>query len=300
MKSDFIQTAFSIKDLENLSGVKAHTIRIWEKRYNLLNPSRSETNIRNYDSKSLQKLLNIKLLLENGFKISKIALLNEHDLINETQKIVVKELPESMSYNSLKFSMLNFDAFLFETTYQKLTAQYDFKTIFLEIFLPFLDEIGLLWQTYTITPAHEHFISNLIKQKVLLNIENQKFSYYKAERTFVLFLPLNEIHELGLLFIHYELLSKGLQSIYLGASVPIGNLTELMKVFPHIEYISYFTVKPEKEEVQTYLEEIYKEVLTKRDENLHILGRNTAEIKDKILPNNVKNYANLEAFITEI
>lgn len=299
MNDKNIHTIFSIKDLENLSGIKAHTIRIWEKRFNLLIPSRSETNIRNYDNKSLQKLLNIKLLLEHGFKISKIALLNDEEIANQAKNIIVSNIPETLSQNSFKFSMLNFDEDLFESTYQKLISEYIFSDVFYKVFIPFLEKLGFLWQTNTITPAHEHFISNLIKQKVLLNIEKLQMPQRKNQTTYVLFLPLNEIHELGLLFIHYKLKSLGLKSVYLGSSVPIENLNELINTFPKLEFISYFTVKPDKEDVLNYLEQINNEVLSERNEKLHIIGRNTLEIMDKELPKNIKAYPNISVLIDQ-
>ena len=146
-----VKKSFSIRDLENLSGIKAHTIRIWEKRYELLSPERTSTNIRTYSLASLQKLLNITLLYNNGYKISKIAKLQEADIP--------------------LISMINFDLSLFQNTYSSLLSEKSFRDIFWEYFIPLLNELGLLWQTDTISPAHEHFITNLIKQKIYTSTE---------------------------------------------------------------------------------------------------------------------------------
>ena len=166
-----IKNQFSIKDLENLTGIKAHTIRIWEKRYNLLQPKRTDTNIRFYDLESFQKLLNISYLNSNGYKISKIATLNKEEISSLVREIAAENNIESHAINAFKLSMLNFDQTLFYKTYDSLLNDKDFGEIFYDIFIPLLTEIGLLWQTDTITPAHEHFLTSLIRQKILINTE---------------------------------------------------------------------------------------------------------------------------------
>lgn len=160
-----VKTSFSIRDMENLSGIKAHTIRIWEKRYNLFRPERTNTNIRTYNITSLQKLLNVTLLYNNGYKISKIAKLGDEKIPALVNEIVSQKSEKNHTLNSLKLSMLNFDQSLFLKTYNGLMEEKSFTQIFNEVFIPLLNELGLLWQTNTISPAHEHFISNLIKQK---------------------------------------------------------------------------------------------------------------------------------------
>ena len=184
-----IKTNFSIKDLENLTGIKAHTIRIWEKRYNLLQPNRSDTNIRNYSIESLQKLLNVSFLNENGYKISKIAKLQANEIPSLVREIATSGKQKHHAVNALKMAMLNFDQTLFYTTYNNLLQQHTFKDIFHEVFLPLLKDIGILWQTDTINPAHEHFISTLIKQKVLINIEKvQDLRTYQKRQDLCAFL----------------------------------------------------------------------------------------------------------------
>jgi DNA-binding transcriptional MerR regulator len=276
-----IKNSFSIKDLENLSGIKAHTIRIWEKRYNLLEPNRSGTNIRNYDILNLQRLLNVAYLNNEGLKISKIADLSSDEINLKVKEIGVGNKSNENAINSFKIAMLNFDQAMFESVYNKLLARLSFRKIFIEVFIDLLEEIGLLWQTNTITPAHEHFISNLIKQKVLTNIELVQNIEKSSEKTFILFLPLNEIHELGLLFIDFELSLKGYDVVYLGQSVPIDNLIDLQKRFSNTEFVSYFTISPTVENTGAYLEEFNAKILEKRNEKLHLLGRNTKSMGQK-------------------
>ena len=161
-----VKKSFGIRDLENLSGIKAHTIRIWEKRYGLLKPERTETNIRTYSLQSLQKLLNVTLLYNNGYKISKIADLPEGQIVQEVREIVAQNSVKSHAINAFKLAMINFDQSLFQKTYSGLLAERSFREIFWEVFMPLLHELGLLWQSDTIGPAHEHFITHLIKQKI--------------------------------------------------------------------------------------------------------------------------------------
>tara|TARA_R110002050_G_scaffold204327_1_gene339603 strand:- start:90461 stop:91354 length:894 start_codon:yes stop_codon:yes gene_type:complete len=270
-----VKTSFSIKDLENLSGVKAHTIRIWEKRYALLTPERSDTNIRTYNIVGLQKLLNVAFLNDNGIKVSKIAEFSDSEIYSKVKELSLNNDSDKLYISTFKVAMLNFDQELFDVTYNKMLATCSFREIFQGTFLQLLDEIGLLWMTNTITPAHEHFISTLIQQKLQINIERVQGASPNADNTFVLFLPLNEIHELGLMYLHFELLLKGYKSIYLGPSVPVENLLELKKIFNNITFISYFTVAPEMNMVPKYLEKFTSLLLENKNEHLYILGRNT-------------------------
>ncbi|RZJ67830.1 MAG: MerR family transcriptional regulator [Flavobacterium sp.] len=268
-----IKTVFSIKDLENLSGIKAHTIRIWEKRYAILSPMRTDTNIRYYDSNNLQKLLNVVLLHKHGYKISKIGSMPEERIPEMVRQIVSKKSVKHHAINAFKIAMMNFDQAAFVNTYNSLLAQKSFREVFYEVFLPLLDEIGMLWQSETITPAHEHFISYLIRQKIYTNTEKvQLRPTEKTDRVFVLFLPLHELHEMGLLYLNYEIIENGYKSVYLGESVPLDSLREIKKIFNHVTYITYFTVEPQPEEVSTYVDEFYREIMAS-DSELWLLGR---------------------------
>jgi len=295
-----IKNSFSIKDLENLTGVKAHTIRIWEKRYELLEPMRSDTNIRNYDQKSLQKLLNIALLNENGFKVSKIAKLTDDEIFVKVRELVVREEHPLNAVNDFKLAMLNFDRTLFDNTYNQLLAQSSFREIFLKVFIKLLEEIGLLWISNTITPAHEHFISVLLKQKLLINIERVQGVKAKSKKTFVLFLPQNEIHDIGIIYIHFELLLKGYESVYLGPSVPLETLLGLQEIFEEIDYVSYFTVEPNLEKVGPFLDEMSRDILSLRGEKMHVLGRNTRELSQAKLPVGVTVYNDIISLLDKI
>ena len=288
-----IKVDFSIKDLENLSGVKAHTIRIWEKRYNLLQPNRSDTNIRQYSLKSLQKLLNVVYLNNNGYKISKIANLKEEEIPISVREVASRGKVKHHAINAFKMAMLNFDQVLFYNTYNNLLDGKTFREIFYEIFIPLFDEIGLLWQTDTITPAHEHFLSTHIKQKILINIEKlQSLEPQPVSKTYVLFLPDNEIHDIGLLFINYELRSRGLHTIFLGESIPMESLTDLYNFYDDIIFISYFTIKPEKDKIQKYLQK-FSDTIINKNTKMYILGKQIDNLDLSNLPNSISTYKSI-------
>lgn len=297
-----IQVNFSIKDLENLTGIKAHTIRIWEKRYNLLSPNRSDTNIRNYSLASLQKLLNISFLYNNGYKISKIANLSESDIPIKVREIASRAKVEDHAINAFKLSMLNFDQVLFYNTYNNLIEHKSFKKVFYDVFLPLLNEIGLLWQTDTITPAHEHFLTSHIKQKILINIERLQILEPKPEsKTFILYLPDNEVHDIGLLFINYELRSKGYHTIFLGESVPMASLVSVLEFFNEITFISYFTVNPELSEIPKYLEDFDDLLLNNDRTDLLLLGPKLVGLEEDVkIPEGITLYNSIENLVKDL
>jgi DNA-binding transcriptional MerR regulator len=295
-----IKSVFSIKDLENLSGIKAHTIRIWEKRYNILEPMRSTTNIRNYDIHNLQKLLNIVLLHNYGYKISRIAGYSSEKIALLVREIISEKSSKNHAINAFKMAMINFDQALFLNTYNSLLSEKSFREIFYDVVIPLMDEIGLLWQSDTITPAQEHFISFLIKQKLLVNTEKiQILEPTRTDKIFVLYLPENEIHELGLMYLNYEILLNGYKTIYLGESVPIDSLKDMKKYFDNIIYISYFTVQPARDAVNDYLNDISAEILD-IDSQIWLLGRMTEFIDTNQLPEAISVFTSISDLVKEL
>ena len=295
-----IKNVFSIKDLENLSGIKAHTIRIWEKRYDILQPMRTDTNIRLYDLASLQKLLNITLLHDYGYKISKIATYPQDKIPSLVREIISNKTAKSHAISELKMSMMNFDQELFFNTYNWLIAEKSFKEIFHQVFIPLMNELGLLWQSDTITPAHEHFISYLIKQKLLVNTEKlQVLKPSKTDKVFVLSLPMNEIHELGLMYLNYEILLQGYKTIYLGESMPVDNLKHLKKHFDSIVYVSYLTVQPERDLLDGYINKMSEELVDDTTE-LWYIGRMVEFIKRDGLSENISIFDSIGDLVNQI
>ena len=293
--------SFSIRDLENLSGIKAHTIRIWEKRYNLLSPERTSTNIRSYSVRSLQKLLNVTLLYNGGYKISKIAEIPEKNIPLMVREIISNTNSKNHSISAFKLAMINFDQDLFTKTYTGLLMDRSFREIFHDIFIPLLKELGMLWQTDTISAAHEHFIGCLIKQKIVANTEKlQHIEQVNKDKIFVPFLPENEIHDIGLLYLNYEIVLRGYKSIYLGQTVPMENLADIMKYFDNLYFVSYLTVVPTKDKINGYIQDFT--TMTKGYPNPHLwlLGRQTQHIVDKKLPDFVKIFLSLNQFIERL
>ncbi len=295
-----VKQTFSIKDLENLCGVKAHTIRIWEKRYNLLSPNRTDTNIRTYNLKSLQKLLNVTYLVNSGYKISRISKLNEEEINEYVRSIVSDNSTKNQAINSFKISMLNYDLELFLGTYEQLEQKRNFRQIFTDVFIPLLKEIGLLWQTDTINPAHEHFITNLIKQKLLLNIEKLQYSMpTKKDKAFILFLPENEIHELGLLYANYEILLHGYKAVYLGPSIPLDSLPSMLSFHENIVFVSYFTIKPEKDNLSKYVQDFNEIVCAEKMSEFWMLGKQIMHLSESTGSNH-RYFESISALITDL
>lgn len=297
-----IKSTFSIKDLENFSGVKAHTIRIWEKRYGLLSPERTSTNIRLYSLESLKKLLNISLLNSEGIKISKIANYDNTTFDKILNDKISEKANKSQFINQLKIAMLNFDVLLFEEAYSQIRKVLSFSDVFKNYFIPFLKDIGLLWQSGSINLTHEHFISSIIKQKLLIETYNLQIKKVtKHNKLFILFLPDNEIHDIGLTYLHYEIMKAGYKSIMLGASVPIESLKPFTNDEQEVIFVSYFTVQPAVEKIPEYLKQFSKTLLLNSNANFYILGKQIDSIdEDSLAYNKVKPFYSLDSIIKNI
>ncbi|MCG2459503.1 MerR family transcriptional regulator [Flavobacteriaceae bacterium F89] len=296
-----VKEAFSIRDLENLSGIKAHTIRIWEKRYGLLEPERTDTNIRSYNLENLQKLLNITVLYNNGYKISKIASLPNSEIPVLVHELSVEENDKDHIINSLKLAMVKFDQVLFHSTYNELTVNKSFRDIFSSILIPLLNQLGILWQTDSIHTSHEHFMAGLIRQKIIANTEKLQLTGPTGkDRTFVLFLPDNEIHDIGLLYINYELLLRGFKTIYLGQTVPIISLKDLEVVGDNLHFVSYFTVQPTKDKLENYIAQFDSEINLGYYKKLWVLGRQTQYLDKEKLPGHIETFESIQALVQKI
>ena len=291
------KNVFTIKDLENLSGIKAHTIRIWEKRYNVLEPMRTDSNIRVYTMHSLQKLLNICALHAYGYKISTIAKLPEDKIPVMVREILNHKTLNNHVLSNFKLAMMNFDHQLFVNTYNSLLNEKSFKDIFYGCFIPLLEEVGALWQTDTITPAHEHFISSLIKQKILTNTDKlQSIPPAKSDRVFVLYLPVGEIHEIGLMFINYELILNGYKTVYIGESIPISDIKSLKNYFDNVTYVTFLTTGPSQEEIDNYIQILKTEVLNDSHTTITLLGRMATTISPGLLNKSIRVYPTIKEF----
>jgi DNA-binding transcriptional MerR regulator len=294
---DRVKNSFSIKNLEHLSGIKAHTIRIWEKRYNLFEPERTDTNIRLYNLENLQKLLNVTLLYNNGYKISKIASFNSQEITENVHKLTINKNADDWSIGLFKLAMINFDQRLFTKTFNDLLDQFSFSEVFKNVFVPLMNELGVLWQTNSISPSHEHFITSLVKQKIHAMCEDlQQQSTRRTDRRFVLFLPDNEIHELGLLYLQYEVLNNGFQCVFLGQSVPIKSLNNLVDIGEPITFITYFTIEPTQDKIKAYLNTFNSEIIENIDSELWILGYQVQFMSDE-MPDKIRKFKSIDDVI---
>jgi DNA-binding transcriptional MerR regulator len=246
---------YSIKELEQLSGIKAHTIRIWEKRHRLIEPQRTDSNIRFYSDFDLKKIINVSMLNSNGFKISAIARMTADELGRKVIEVSQEKNQAKIFVDQLVTAMIDLDEEKFEHELRSLEQQFGLEKTFTEVVYPFLEKIGLLWQTGNITPAHEHFISNLIRQRIIVAIASLPIQANGTLRA-VLFLPENELHEIGLLFYHYISRKCGLKTYYLGQSVPHDDLRTVCAIHkPHL-LITSLTSSPNIKELDDYLERL--------------------------------------------
>ena len=293
-----VKNNFSIKDLENISGIKAHTIRIWEKRYQLLRPERTDTNIRRYSLNSLRELLNITLLYNHGFKISKIASLDQDEIPIMVREIALKSNSEQVTINAFKLSMVNFDTILFDATFDEIILQNDFEFVFINIFMPLMKELGILWQTNAISPSHEHFITNLIKQKIHIQTELLQKEYIPQHnnKVFVLYLPEDEIHELGILFLNYFILNHGYRTIFLGQSLQTESLETLLSFNGHLCFVTYLTVEPNKDIIDHYVDDFFNKILKDSNSHLAIMGPQQVYLDMSTLPKNIHIFKTVDAF----
>lgn len=236
--------SFTIKDLENLSGIKAHTIRIWEQRYSFLKPGRTDTNIRFYSNEELKKLLNVALLNKYGFKISHIDRMDEGEMKERILSLNQLEAQQERIVNTLIQNMVDLDMEGFESTLNNFIAARGIEKTILQIIFPYLEKIGILWMTNHINPAQEHLVSNLIRQKLISGIESIN-NRVKINKSVLLFLPEGEYHELGLLFMNYLLKNRGVNTIYLGCSIPAADVEYVVKLKnPDYLYTHLTTVGP--------------------------------------------------------
>lgn len=242
---------YSIKDLEVLSGIKMHTIRIWEQRYSLLNPIRTATNIRSYSDDDLKKLLNISFLTRNGYKISKIAALNNDEIRDIVINISDSQTSGPEYINKLLLQMVNLDIAGFEKLVNEILERYSFEEACFSIFFKLFEKVGTYWQAGSIFPAQEHYITHLFRQKLIAAIDQLEPQYNQP--VFLFYLPENELHELGLLFYSYLARKLNYNVFYLGQSVPIEDLQKLQSKLD-VQYVfTSFVNSITKNDLEEYL-----------------------------------------------
>jgi DNA-binding transcriptional MerR regulator len=274
---------YSIKDIEQLSGIKAHTLRIWEQRYNFIKPKRTDTNIRYYDDQDLKLVLNISLLKDNGHKISRICSMPEEDLHLEVQQLMERKMGFPEQIQALTLAMLELDEERFDKTISTNILQIGFERTMMNLIYPFFQKIGILWVTGSITPAQEHFISYLVRQKIIVAIDGQVVNPINYHKKYLLFLPENELHEMSLLFSAYIIKSRNNKVIYLGQNVPHSDLMSIYKDHNPDYILTVMTTNPPFNEAQSY---IYKLSESFKNSTILISGHQVVG-QDMELPRNV-------------
>ena len=285
---------YSIKDLENLSSIKAHTIRIWEKRYSLIKPERTDTNIRFYSDEDVKKLLNVAVLVQNGIKISHVAKLNPDEIKQKASFILQNPNDVDNQVKNLIISMVELSESKFEKILNKSIITMGFEKTMMYLVYPFLEQIGVMWQTGSINPAQEHFISNLIRQKLMVAIDSLEFDEIRKPRRFILFLPEGELHELGLLFYSYLIKARGHEVLYLGQATPLNSVYESSEIWSP-DYLVFFAISSfsgnSKDDYVVEVSNLFP------DKKIIVAGEQI-RTSDKIFPENVQKISNAFDLIT--
>ncbi len=274
---------YSIKDLEVLSGIKAHTIRIWEKRYNLLTPTRTDTNIRLYSDDDLRRILNVALLVNNGFKISKVARFSDEEIRKNVLAVNEDKTSESDFVERLMVMMLDFDNVGFNRLTSEIISKMGLEEAVLKVFFILFQRIGTYWQVGSIFPAQEHYVTSIFRQKLIAEIDKIGISNTK-EATMLFYLPENEMHEMSLLFYSYLAQKSGYNVVYLGQFVPFEDLTRIQS---HVKIDFVFTAfinSIAKDDLETYLQELKNSF---HNQKIFITGWQL-QIHNPVLPRNVK------------
>lgn len=245
---------FTINDIVNLSGIKAHTLRVWEQRYHILRPKRKESNHRYYDNEDLKEILRIAWLNKNGYKISRIAQMTRRQMIDICTKSSQTSTTQVILNEFLK-AVNDLDEKTFHNAMQSAVNHLGFEKTIFDIFYPLLEEIGRHWMSDKTRPVQEHFASEQIKRKLLSGI--QSLTMPDDGPMTVLFTPVNELHEIPLLVIQYFLKKKGVRVAYLGTNASISDLTFYIHKKPvytlHFHLITHLSYQSPDEYVQTLL-----------------------------------------------
>jgi DNA-binding transcriptional MerR regulator len=272
--------AFTIKDLENLSGIKAHTIRIWEQRYSFIKPRRTDTNIRYYSNDELKTILNISLLNKYGYKISHIDKMHPDEIRDKIISLSNVQAQQERIVNEMIQYMVDLDIDKFEELLDNYIMARGVDKTITQIIFPYLERIGILWLTNHINPAQEHLVTNIIRQKLIVGIEGV-YTHMQANKSVLLFLPEGEHHELGLLYMYYLLKTRGVKTLYLGANVPVKDIEFVSKLKKPDYLYTHLTSVASNFNFEKFMNQVQ---LRLADFPLVISGQLTQHYKKKVPP----------------
>jgi MerR family transcriptional regulator, light-induced transcriptional regulator len=247
---------YSIKDLERYSGIKAHTLRIWEQRYKLLRPNRTETNIRTYCNADLRQLLNISTLNAYGIKISAIAKMSTQEIHNQVIEITENTIVPALQIENFIKAMVSYDEILFEKTFELCCKKIGFNQTMTDVVYPFLQRLGVMWHAGMADPGQEHFIIHLIRQKLILVTNQISPSTAKNSKKIILFLPENEYHEIAILYYNFLLRSHQFTTYYFGQSVPFEDLQKAYQQIQPEYLLTIITCPKEQLDTHEYLKKL--------------------------------------------
>lgn len=292
-KKDFRDKYF-IKDIENITGIKAYTIRIWEQRYGIIEPKRTDTNIRYYEEDDLRYMLNVAILNNNGMKISKIAKMSREEVQRRTMAINENNSKYESQIQALSSTMLAFDEREFNKILSINILKLGMEETMIKIIFPFMDHVGLLWLSGSIHPAHEHFITNLIRQRLYVSIDQLNMNQVHNAKKYLLFVPSGEPHDLSLLFANYLLRARGQHVIYLGTATPLEDLNGIFKT--HLPDYIFCSLTTANASMPT---QVYVHALSKSWPQTQIIltGNQVLRRKDLVIPANCNIVKNPEEFI---
>ncbi len=285
---------FSIKDLENISGIKAHTLRIWEQRYGILKPERTDTNIRHYGDEELKLVLNIALLQEKGgFKISEIAKMSDAEMVSHILHLSETSFNHVDHMQALTLAMMDLDEARFQLLTQNIVNAHGFEYYMLEVIYPFMRRLGTLWLSGSVGPAQEHFISHLIRQKLIAAIDQQDLSLKPNAKRVLLYLPEGELHETGLLFANYLFRARKHSVVYLGQSLPYDELLLAYSIHKPEYIFSVFTTEPSADQIDAYMAKMVEDM---PDTQIMVTGYLVLQ-PDRKIPAAIQTIADFQSLI---
>ena len=249
-------STYSIKDLERLTGIKAHTLRIWEQRFNLFKASRTKTNIRYYTNEDLVFIINISILNHSGIKISKISTMDKEEIWAKVLELNSIENNHEIILTKLNVALLQYNEFDFLSILEDKIKNIGFENTIIDICFPLLRNVGILWLTKSLEPAQEHFATNLIRQKIITEIDKLDWRQSQKSQSFLIANVENEFHEIGIIFSAYLVRKNGFRVVYLGKNVPITNILDFIENNKPDYYISVFTSYPQQKEINGFVEDI--------------------------------------------
>jgi len=255
---------YSIKDVERLCGIKAHTIRIWEQRYGLIKPERTDTNIRYYSNEELKKLLNVSLLLRHGTKISHICQLSQDEIGKRITEIENTDKTQEQFYNfnidQLLLAMVDFNEIRVNKLIDSSIQKFGMESSMYNLLIPFLSKVGIMWRTGEVNVMQEHFTTNIIRQKIICSTERLPASMAELDESFLLFLPNNETHEIGLVFANYLIRRSGKRVLYAGQSLPVEDIIEFSNRYNPKYLLTFFSAGYNKNSQKTYIKALSENV----------------------------------------